>query len=352
MTRVDAPRILLVYPLLEPKFHDRLAELGELVFCDGDGAAQISERLATADAVLLRGPARLTGEQIRSAPRLRVIGAFGAGTDNVDVDAATRAGIPVVHGAGVSPGSVAEYVVGAMVAGHRRLMTLDAWVRDGSLSWPDRLRRAQGRELDGSVLGIVGFGNIGRDVARRAMAAYGVRVLWFDPLVADGRDLPGERAATLEKLLEASDTVTLHLPLLAETRGLIGTAELELIGPDGVLINASRGGIVDEVALVEALFDGRLKAAVIDVFTAEPPTRDAIAALAAAPNLLMTPHVAGVTDLAAARLSEAVVDGVGAVLSGALPPRLVNPAVLSHHPEPFAVPRSSVSVLQPEEEQA
>jgi phosphoglycerate dehydrogenase-like enzyme len=303
-----------------------LRKQADVVVPRGDDEPSLREALADADGIVIRGPARLTATLIDASPRLRVIGAVGSGTDNIDVAAATARGIRIVHGAGVAPRAVAEFVIGAMVAGHRNFPALDRSVRDLDVDWPARLVRFRAAELTGSTLGVIGYGNIGRTVARLAHAAFDARVLAYDPFLADDTRIGGATLVRdLDTLLEASMTVTVHVPLTDDTRGLLGRGELRRIGPDGVLIDTARGGIVDEPALVDALRAGELKAAVLDVFDGEPPSRHQIDHLASAPNLLLSPHVAGMTDQAFERLSVNVAGGVLELLVGTPATRVYDP---------------------------
>jgi phosphoglycerate dehydrogenase-like enzyme len=327
--RGEAPKVVLVYPLPDRAGEVLLESDTNLVrLADGEEET-LRAALVDADAVVLRGPAKLTAELLAAASGLRVIGAVGSGTDNIDVDAATERGIPVVHGAGLAPGAVAEWVVGAMVACHRGFVRLDRAVRAGSVDWAARPTEHRATELTGTVLGVIGYGFIGRTVAELAQRAFDAEVVVYDPVLADDDDLGSvKRAGRLDDLLDQSLTVTVHVPLLPSTRGLLGEAELRRIGPVGVLLNASRGGVVDEGALVRVLREGALKAAAVDVFADEPPTAAQVALLDSAPNLLLSPHVAGITDRALRALSLGVAESVLAVLAGRRPERVVNPAVL------------------------
>lgn len=322
------PHVTLVYPLPDAQVEERLRSLAEVVVPDSVAPEDLAEAVRGSEAVILRGPAQLTGEMIATAPHLKVIGAQGSGTDNIDVDAATARGIPVVHGAGIAPLPVAEWVIGAMVVGHRQFAHLDRLLRGPGVAWEQRLSTYRGTQLTGTTLGIIGYGHIGREVARMARAAFDVEVVVFDPYLSAGADLTGiRRIEDLDELLAESDTVTVHVPLLDSTRGLVDRAGLARIGSNGVLVDAARGGVVDEDALIAALTAGELKAAVLDVFDPEPPTPERLAVLASAPGLIMTPHVAGVTDRGLHDLSANVVDGVLAALAGERPARVVNPEV-------------------------
>jgi phosphoglycerate dehydrogenase-like enzyme len=316
MSTRPKPRVLLVYPLLDATVDAELHSDSTLDVIDaaGDAFDDLRRGLVGADAVIMRGPARLTAALIDRADGLRVIGELGSGTDNIDVAAATARGIRVVNGTGVAADSVAEFVLGAMVTAHRGFLLLHG--------------RYKGRELTGTTLGVVGYGQIGRLVARKARAAFETDVIAYDPFLLERPVDDGVRFAEhLVDLLASSDTVTIHVPRTAETVGLIGAAELEAMRVDAVLVDAARGGIVDEDALIAALRNGRLRGAVVDVFSEEPPSPELVAKLASTPRLLVTPHIAGVTSRAGELLSRNVVKQVKAVLTGSEPSRIANPEV-------------------------
>jgi D-3-phosphoglycerate dehydrogenase / 2-oxoglutarate reductase len=321
-------RVVLVYALAHPVGEQRLREAGcEVAVLDGDDEQSLIDGLRDADAVVLRGPARLTARVIESAPRLRAIGALGAGTDNIDVEAAARRGIPVLHNAGVAPQAVAEFALGAGIAAHRQLVKAHRMMAAGEADWEGRFVSLIGREMTATTFGVIGLGNIGREVARMASCILGGEVLGHDPWVEPSQLPAGvERVDDLRELLRRSSTVSVHCALTAQTRGLIGREELRLIGPDGVLVDTARGGIVDQEALIAALHAGELRAAVLDVFDPEPPDRALLQRLAETPNLTLTPHIAGITTRSQERLARGVADNVIAALDGAELTRVVNPA--------------------------
>jgi phosphoglycerate dehydrogenase-like enzyme len=289
------------------------------VMAEGQGAVALIAR---------SGGIRVGAPVFDALPSLAVVSSTGSGADCFDVEAATARGIPVLHNPGLAPGPVAEYVIGAMVLLARRLLDGDRWLRAGG-DWSLRLNGdatrslPRGRELAELTLGVVGFGHIGRDVARRAAAAFGIDVVAYDPVVAaDELRRAGVRpAADLDQLLAEADIVTVHVPLMPATQHLIDADALKKMKPGAFLINAARGGVVDEGALVDALHDGPLAAAAIDVFAAEPPAKDH--PLFGLDNVLVTPHIAGASQEALARLSQGVVDGILAALHGQRPPRMV-----------------------------
>ena len=255
---------------------------------------------------------------LATARDLRVIARVGVGTDSIDLDAATAHGVVVCTTPGANAATTADHTIALMLAALRRVPEHDRAIRAGS--WP-RGTRAVPWELAGSTVGLVGFGAIGRLVAHR-LIGFGVRLLVSDPAereVAAGTRVP------LDRLLAESDVVSLHAPLTAETEHLIDARRLARMRPDAVLVNTSRGGLVDERALIGALERGRLRAAALDVFEQEPP--DA-ARLRTVPGLVLTPHLAGVSDRSQAEMTRRAVDAVLDVLAGRTPEGLVNPAAL------------------------
>jgi len=268
--------------------------------------------LADAEAWVVRNQTRVDAAALVHAPRLRVVGRVGVGLDNLDLDALRTAGAAVTWAPGSNAASVAEYVLGAMLHLWRRFDAATAHVAGGGWDRPTFM----GHEAFGRTLGIVGMGDIGARVARRAQA-FGLRVIATDPLLHDSSFAVqefGVELMPLPELLAASDAVTLHVPLVPTTRGLFDAAALRCMRPDALLINTSRGGLIDESALAAALREGRLGGAALDVRDREPP--GAGDPLASAPRLLLTPHVAGVTHESNARASLHVADEVLRVLAG------------------------------------
>jgi (S)-sulfolactate dehydrogenase len=268
--------------------------------------------LASADAWLVRNQTRVDAAALAAAPRLRVVGRVGVGLDNLDLSALRAAGVAVTWAPGSNAASVAEYVLGALLHVWRRFDAATAHVQGGG--W-DR-QAFMGTEAFGRTLGLVGLGDIGARVARRA-SAFGLRVQATDPAVHDASFAVqefGVRLVGLEELLATSDAVSLHVPLVPSTRRLIDATALARLRPDAVLVNTSRGELIDEADLAAALTRGHLRAAVLDVRANEPPGADD--PLAGAPRLVLTPHVAGVTVEANARASGHVADEVLRVLRG------------------------------------
>lgn len=282
----------------------RDAELAELV-----GA--IDGIIAGVDQV---GPLTLQ----RAVPRLKVVARNGVGIDTVDVSTATHLGIVVTNAPGVNTEGVADLVFGLMIGVARHLVEADRSVRDSQ--WV----RVLGTELYGRCLGLVGFGRIAQAVARRA-GGFEMRVLAVDtvPDEAVARRL-GVQLTSLDAVLAEGDFVSIHVPLAADTRQLIGEPQLRRMRPTAYLINTARGGIVDEAALARALQGGWIAGAACDVFEQEPPVGSP---LLAAPRLLLTPHIGAHTTEAAMRGAEVAVENLLTALRGERPPNEVNPEV-------------------------
>ncbi|MGE0800468.1 MAG: NAD(P)-dependent oxidoreductase [Lautropia sp.] len=286
---------------------------------DGPDAEQMSAGLARADILLLRATPRLTAGHVRAAPRLRVVSRYGVGYDNVAVDALTERRIPLLIVGDNNSTSVAEGTFALMIACARRLLEYDRATRAGDWRRRDSL---QAGELAGKRLLVVGFGKIGRKLAARA-AAFEMTVHVFDPGVpaADVRAAGAVPEADLDAALAVADFVSLHVNLSDATRRMIDADRLRRMKPHAVIINASRGGVVDEAALAQALHAGTIGGAGIDVFEHEPIRRDCL--LLAAPNVILSPHAAGLTREAGDRMAIATVENALAAWRGEVDPALV-----------------------------
>jgi (S)-sulfolactate dehydrogenase len=271
--------------------------------------------VADADALVVRNQTQVTRELLASAPRLKVVARLGVGLDNIDVLAARARGVEVVWPRGSNAVAVAEYVIGALLLFARNLAAAAAHVAEGGWS---RLEFG-GFELWGKTLGLVGLGEVGLRVATRARAL-GMRVIATDPGRGSSESAVEEAGVTLtdlDRLFSESHVISLHAPLVPETRGLMDRAAFDRMRPGAYLINTARGGLVDAAALAEALRSGRLAGAMLDVTDPEPPPADHV--LRGVPNLWITPHIGGLTSEAQQRVVERVVEGVRLVLSGRRP---------------------------------
>jgi len=281
----------------------------------------LADQIGGYDAIVIRSATKLTAEVLERADRLKVIGRAGVGVDNVDVETATRRGIVVANAPESTVVSAAEHTIGLLLALSRNIPQAYAALKEGR--W--ERGRYGGIELEGKTLGVLGFGRIGQQVARRALGL-GMRIVAYDPFVAKERfrELGAERVEAPEDVYGAADFLTLHLPLTDETRGSLGKQAFGQM-KDGVrVINAARGELVDEAALLEALHSGKVAAAALDVFSAEPYTGP----LLELDNVIVTPHLAASTEEAQDRAGLIVAEQVAAALEGALVTNAVNiPAI-------------------------
>ena len=284
---------------------------------DVDGDSDLGEIISRYDGIVIRSATKLTADLIGKAERLKVIGRAGVGVDNVDIDAATRRGIVVANAPDSTVISAAEQTIGLIVALARNIPQAHAALKQGR--W--ERSRWSGVELDGKTLGVVGFGRIGQQVARRAVGL-GMRAVAYDPFVSEERfrELGVDRAETLDEVLGSADVVTLHSPLTDETRGLIGREALAKMMDGARLVNAARGPLVDEEALEEAIRSGKLAGAALDVFSQEPYSGP----LLELDEVVTTPHLAASTDEAQDRAGVIVAEQVVAALDGGLVTNAVN----------------------------
>lgn len=294
---------------LEPEFDVRR--------CDGTDRSGLRALLDDAEALIVRSATRVDAELLAAAPRLKVVARAGVGLDNIDVRSATRAGVLVVNAPSANVVSAAELSIGLMIAAARHVGAAHDALRRGQ--W--ERSRFTGVELAGKTVGVVGLGRVGILVVQR-LAAFGMTALAHDPYVQAGRAAQmGVRMVSLDELVEESDFLTVHLPRTAETVGLIGAAQLARARPGLVLVNAARGGIVDEDALYDALKTGRIAAAGLDVFAVEPATGNPLLQLE---NVVATPHLGASTVEAQEKAGLAVALSVRLALRGELVPDAVN----------------------------
>lgn len=274
--------------------------------CYKQRAALISA-LQHTDALIVRNLTQVNQELLNGAPKLKVIGRLGVGLENIELPACVQRNIKVIPATGANAESVAEYVIGTALALTRGFLPATVQTLNGS--WP-RSHFSGYHEFTGKTLGIVGFGSIGRVTAQKALA-FGLKCLAYDPMLSGKSVDVGGTAVPLvmlDALLATSDVVTLHLPLLSETRGLFSAATLDKMKQGACLINTARGGIVDEKALAERLRSGRLGGAALDVFEKEPATD--LSHFAGLSNFIATPHIAGVTSESNERVSQMIADEV------------------------------------------
>ncbi|KON30713.1 hypothetical protein AC482_03120 [miscellaneous Crenarchaeota group-15 archaeon DG-45] len=271
---------------------------------------ELLEAVGGYDAIAVRSRTKVTGEVLAAAGRLRAVARAGVGLDNIDLEEAERRGVRVVSSPEAPSNAVAELVLGFMLSLARRIPEADASMKRGE--WIKG--RLAGFELEGRTLGVIGFGRIGYLVGKKA-GALGMRVLAYDVIIDKLMEYvedAGAEAVPLERLLTESDFVTVHVPLLPQTRHMIGRGEIGTMKRGAHLINASRGAIVDEEALGEALRDGRIAGAALDVFEVEPPGGTSLTGLG---NVVCTPHIGAETEEAQRASSTIVAEKLIRVLA-------------------------------------
>jgi (S)-sulfolactate dehydrogenase len=289
---------------------DIVEELGRntLVSYDtslADDRRALLAAIPAAGALIVRNRTKVDRELLERAEQIRVVGRLGVGIDNIDIDACRERGIQVRTAGGANATSVAEHVLGAMLCLSRPALTGTPAVIEGT--WPRE--SSVGTELATAKLGLIGFGAIGRAVATRAIAL-GMSVCAHDPYVRES-PIP---MRSLQQLASEADVISVHVPLVPETRGLIGEAFIGSMRPGSLLIDCSRGGVVEHAAVVDALVHGHLRGAALDVFPSEPVTAEIGALYRGVPNLILTPHVAGITLESNRRVSATVAAAVMEVL--------------------------------------
>ncbi len=340
MSNSERPRVLVT---------DKLAREGIAIL---QTAAEVEERVGIApaelraiiggyDALVVRSETRVTAEILAAADRMRVVARAGVGVDNIDVDAATAKGIIVVNSPTGNIGAAAEHTVALMLALARHVPEATASLKAGK--W--ERSRFVGVEMRNKTLGIIGLGKVGLGVARRALGLE-MRVVATDPYASpDVAARLGIELTTLEAVLGRADFLTIHTPLVASTKGLIGAEELALLPKGARVLNVARGGLIDEAALLAALESGHLAGAALDVFPTEPPTPDsATTKLIAHPAVIATPHLGASTEEAQVTVATDVCEQVIDILGGGMPRAAVNaPMIL---PEQLAALRPYVSLVE------
>ncbi|WP_431783295.1 phosphoglycerate dehydrogenase [Streptomyces chumphonensis] len=309
--------VVLIAEELSPATIDALGPDFEIRHCNGADRGELLPAIADVDAVLVRSATKVDAEAIAAARRLKVVARAGVGLDNVDVSAATKAGVMVVNAPTSNIVTAAELACGLLVATARNIPQANTALKQGE--W--KRSKYTGVELSEKTLGVVGLGRIGVLVAQR-MSAFGMKVVAYDPYVQPARAAQmGVKLLTLDELLEVSDFITVHLPKTPETLGLIGDEALHKVKPSVRIVNAARGGIVDEDALYAALKEGRVAGAGLDVYASEPCTDSPLFAF---DQVVCTPHLGASTGEAQEKAGVAVARSVRLALAGELVPDAVN----------------------------
>ena len=297
---------------------DALARTHDVDVRTGLSKADLVDAIGDYHAVVVRSATTIDADVIAAAGRLQVIARAGIGVDNIDVAAATTRGILVCNAPQSNTVSAAEHTIALLLALARRIPAADQSLRGGA--W--ERSSFQGVELHGRTLGVMGLGRVGTLVAQRC-TAFGMKLLAYDPYVSSDRaaQLGAELVTSPRRLCELADIVTVHLPRTPDTVGIVSSAELAALGPEGILVNTARGGIVDEAALAQALTEGTLGGAALDVFASEPTTDSPLFTL---PNVVVTPHLGASTQQAQDKAGVMVAEAVELALRGEFVPSAVN----------------------------
>jgi D-3-phosphoglycerate dehydrogenase len=309
--------VVLIAEELAPAAIDVLAHDFDVRHVDGTDRPALLAALAEAHAVIVRSATQIDAEAIAAAPRLRVVARAGVGLDNVEVPAATARGVMVVNAPTSNIVSAAEQAIALLLAVARNTASASSSLKAGE--W--KRSKYTGVEVQGKTVGVVGLGRIGVLFAQR-IAAFGTRIIAYDPYVQPARAAQlGVRLVGLEELLRESDFISIHLPKTAETVGLIGAKELQIVKPGVRIINAARGGLIDEQALADAIAEGRVAGAGIDVYVKEPCTASPLFAF---DSVVATPHLGASTHEAQDKAGLAVARSVKLALQGEFVPDAVN----------------------------
>ncbi len=280
----------------------------EVTSIDDSSSAEFAEALSQVDGLIVRSATKVTSEMLEGAGQLKAIGRAGVGVDNVDIPAASAKGIAVFNAPGGNTNAAAELTVGLMLSTARNIPAANASLLAGK--WDRATFR--GVELRGKTLGLIGAGRIGTEVGMRCLA-FGMNVIVYDPYLTQTRISEIQSPVTdLDNVLESADFISIHVPMSDETRGLIGSEALSKMKDTAFLINASRGGVVDEGALVQALKEGTIAGAALDVYVNEPLQSDS--PLREAPNLVLTPHLGAATHEAQLGVATEVAEKIRALL--------------------------------------
>ena len=330
------PRVLIADPIAEAGI-ERLRGHAEVDVKLKQSPAALVEAIPDYDALIVRSETRVGEKVIAAGAHLKVIGRAGAGVDNIDVEAATRAGILVVNAPSGNMIAAAEHTIAMLLALARHIPQADQAVKAGR--W--ERSRFLGTELRDKVLGVIGLGSIGREVAHRAQA-FGMRVIASDPVASEERAAQlNVKLLPLDQLLAEAEVITLHVPLTAQTHHMIDARAIAAMKPGVRLLNVARGGIVDESALWNALQDGHVAGAALDVFEQEPPGENPLLSL---PQVVTTPHLGASTEEAQISVALEIADQVIAVLDGGMPRFALNAPVAL--PEAMAFLRPFIPVAE------
>jgi D-3-phosphoglycerate dehydrogenase len=313
-------KVLITEKLADPGV-ELLKEEFEVDVLVGLSPGELLERIGDYDGLIIRSATRVTAEVLERAENLKAVGRAGIGVDNIDIEAATKRGVLVANAPESNTVAAAEHTLGLMLAAARRIPAADSSLREGE--W--KRSAFKGVEVSEKTLGLVGLGHVGAIVARGA-TGMGMRVRAYDPYVSEDRmrSMNVERAESLDEVFESSDFISLHVPRTPQTAGMVDAGALEKMKASAYLINVARGGIVDETALYNALKEGAIAGAALDVFAEEPTTDSPLFSL---PNVVVTPHLGASTAEAQDRAGVTAAEQVAIALRGAVPMHAINAPV-------------------------
>jgi D-3-phosphoglycerate dehydrogenase / 2-oxoglutarate reductase len=312
---------VLVNEKVSPDALDILRKAAEVVYIPSGDHAEIIRMLKDITGIMLDTTIKFTGELMDSAPHLKVISRTGTGVDNVDVEAATQRGIMVLHTPDANTVTVAEHTVAMIGALTKHLLFLDKETREGKFKTARRYYLPV--DLDGKTLGIIGYGRIGKQVAKKCMAAFNMKVMIYDPYISDDVVAPGViRCSNEEDVYRQADVLSIHVPLTDETKKHLGERLLSLMKPSAYLINTARGNIIDETYVIKMLNEEKLKGAAFDVLTNEPPMDNE--EFLDNPKTIISPHTAALTHECTIRVACEAASGIVDYLEGRMPKSIYN----------------------------
>ena len=312
---------VLVNEKVSPDALNILKEAAEVVYIPSGDHNEIISMLKDITGIMLDTTIKFTGELMDSAPDLKVISRTGTGVDNVDVDAATKRGIMVLHTPDANTLTVAEHTVAFIGALTKHMLFLDSETRQGKFKIARRYYLPV--DIDGKTLGIIGYGRIGKQVAKKCMSAFNMKVIIYDPYISDSVIAPGVvRYADEKQVYKEADVLTVHVPMTDETRNHIGEKLLSLMKPSAYLVNTARGNIIDEAYVVKMLDEGRLAGAAFDVLANEPPRDDE--GFLKNPKTIVSPHSAALTAECTVRVACEAARGIVDYLEGRTPRSIFN----------------------------
>ncbi len=323
----DAKPLIVISDAIHPAAREKFLASARVLDVDGMDVPALLAAVREADALVVRSETEVTENVLTAGSNLKVVARAGVGVDNIDLDAATRAGVLVLNAPGANATSAAEHTIGLLLAVTRQIVIADASTRAGR--WERKLMRPI--DLQGKTVGIIGLGRVGSQVAKR-LRAFDMRVLAYDPYITPARFTElGVAPVDYQTLLATSDVVTFHVPETDETANMLDKAAISELKPTAIVINAARGGVVDEQALAEALANHRIAGVAVDVFPHEPAKSSPLFGI---PTAVVTPHIGGSSAEALAAVGEVISTTTLAALRGEAVPNAVNlPAASLHAPE-------------------